>query len=188
MIVIDDVLLSDDIRDYYFHCQLEQCKGACCVQGDQGAPLEKEELLILEQIYETIKPYLSEKSKDTIAQKGLYQYHETDQEYTTTTNGENEECIFAKQDANGIWKCSIEQAYYEGKIDFQKPISCHLYPIRVTHAGGKDLLNYDRWEVCNPACSYGNEVKIPIYKFVQNALVRKYGENWFNKLLTECEK
>jgi len=188
MIIIDEVILSDDIRDCYFHCQLEKCKGACCVQGDQGAPLEKEELPVLEQIYDIVKPYLPEKSIQTIAEKGLYEYHEKEGDYTTSVNGKNEECVFAIQDTHGVWKCGIEKAYYEGKISFQKPVSCHLYPIRITHAGGKDLLNYDRWEVCNPACEYGNEKKTPLYKFVQTALVRKYGQDWFNKLLNECEK
>lgn len=188
MIIVEDVILSDDIKDCYFHCQLEKCKGACCVQGDQGAPLEKEELAILQEIYPAVEPYLSEKSKKTIAQKGLYEYHEDEDDYTTTTNGKNEECVFAIQNEHGIWKCAIEQAYYDQKISFQKPISCHLYPIRITHAGGKDLLNYDRWDVCSPACAYGTEQKIPLYKFVQSALLRKYGQDWLNKLLNECEK
>lgn len=188
MIIIDEVILSDDIKDYYFHCQLEKCKGACCLHGDQGAPLEKEELSVLQQIYPVVEPYLSQKSKNTIAEKGLYEYHEADDDYTTTINGKNEECVFAIQNEQGIWKCTIEQAYHDQKITFQKPISCHLYPIRITHAGGKDLLNYDRWEVCSPACVYGEEQKMPVYKFVQNALVRKYGQDWFNKLLTQCEK
>lgn len=187
MIIIDDVILSDDVKERYFHCQLAQCKGACCVQGDQGAPLEKEELPILDQIYDIIKVYLTERSKETIAQKGLYEHHTEDNTYTTTTNGINEECVFAVQE-HGIWKCAIEKAYTDKKISFPKPISCHLYPIRVTHAGGKDLLNYERWDICSPACEYGNEQKMPVYKFVQHALIRKYGQIWFNKLLKECEK
>lgn len=188
MIIIENVILSDDIRDCYFHCQLEKCKGACCLQGDQGAPLEKEELTVIEEIYKTIQPYLSQKSKETISIKGLYEYHEADEEYTTTTNGKNEECVFAIQDEKGIWKCAIEQAYYDQKIRFQKPISCHLYPIRITKAGEIDLLNYDRWEICSPACIQGEAQKTPLYRFVQTALVRKYGQEWFNKLLNECEK
>lgn len=188
MIIVDNVILSDDIRDHYFHCQLEKCKGACCEQGDQGAPLEKEELIVLEEIYETIKPYLSQKSKETISIKGLYEYHEADEEYATATNGKNEECVFAVQDEQKIWKCAIEQAYFDQKISFQKPMSCHLYPIRITKAGETDLLNYDRWEICNPACIHGEAQKTPLYRFVQTALVRKYGQEWFNKLLAECEK
>ncbi|MCS7029104.1 MAG: DUF3109 family protein [Bacteroidia bacterium] len=188
MIVIDQVILSDDIKEKYFQCQLEKCKGSCCVQGDRGAPLEKQELDILTQIYPRIEPYLSQRSKETIAQKGLFEFDEKENDYTTTTNGYQEECVFAVLDESGIWKCAIEKAYLDGKIEFQKPISCHLYPVRVTHVNGTDLLNYERWEICSPACRYGEQKQIPLYRFIQDALIRKYGKEWFNKLLSECQK
>ncbi|MCS7078364.1 MAG: DUF3109 family protein [Bacteroidia bacterium] len=187
MIIINHVILSDDIKEQYFHCHLDKCKGMCCVKGDQGAPLEAEELPILEQIYSKIEPYLSAKSKKTISEKGLFQFHEKDNDYTTTTNGNQEECVFAILTDEGIWKCAIEQAYFDQKISFRKPISCHLYPVRITRVQGMDLLNYERWDICNPACHYGKSLKVPVYRFVQEALIRKYGQEWFDKLLKECE-
>lgn len=186
MIIIEDVILSDDIKEKYFHCHLDKCKGACCVEGDQGAPLTEEELPILEEIYPKIKPFLSQKGQETIAEKGLYEYYKQDQSYGTMTINQKE-CVFAIEE-QGVWKCGIEKAYYEGVVDFPKPISCHLYPIRITRAGGKDLLNYERWDICRSACSYGNALELPIYKFVKNALVRKYGEDWYAELEKICEQ
>jgi len=185
MILIDNTAISDDIADKYFVCNLNACKGACCVEGDAGAPLTQDELPILEEIYDAVKPYLSAEGIKAIEEKGLYEVDE-DGEFCTTTVG-NKECTFAIYDQNKILKCGIEQAYKDGKTTFQKPISCHLYPIRISKTDQFELLNYSRWHICAPACTHGNELKVPIYKFLKQPLIRKYGEVWYEKLIKEIE-
>jgi len=180
MIENGKALLSDDIKEQFFVCNLSECKGACCVEGDLGAPLEEHELSELEDVYETVAPYLSSEGREAIEKQGKYILdHEGD--YSTTTIG-GKECAYAIYDANNILKCGIEQAYLDGKTSFKKPISCHLYPIRVTSYESFDALNYDRWSICSDACTLGGELKVPVYKFVKDALVRKYGQEWYDDL------
>ncbi len=186
MIILDNAVLSDDIKENFFVCNLEKCKGACCVEGDLGAPLEKDELLEIENNLETIKPYLSEEGLKAIEENGPYLLDE-EGDYSTTTIG-NRECAFAIYDDQGILKCGIEQAYMDGKIDWKKPISCHLYPIRITKYDHYDALNYDRWDICSPACDFGAQLKVPIYKFLKDALVRKYGKEWYDALVKLIEE
>lgn len=180
MIVIDKTVVSDDIADNYFMCDLEKCKGGCCVEGDLGAPLEKEELLKLDRIYSKVEPYLTEQGKKAIADQGKYIYDEDKEFSTPTINGK--ECAYAIYDDRGILKCGIEKAWEEKKIRFRKPISCHLYPIRITEYDSYDALNYDRWEICLPACGLGKRHRMPLYKFAKDALIRKYGKKWYDKL------
>ncbi|WP_114783263.1 DUF3109 family protein [Botryobacter ruber] len=179
MIVLQNTVISDDIRDNFFVCNLEKCKGACCVEGDLGAPLEVEELEILEENYEKIKPYMSGAGKLAVEQHGLYEM-DFEGDYSTTII-EGRECAFALYD-NGILKCAIEQAYLDGKIDWKKPISCHLYPIRITKYDGFDALNYDRWGICSAACSFGEDLGVRVYQFLKEPLIRKYGEGWYSEL------
>ena len=180
MIVIDKTILSDDIVENHFVCNLNSCKGGCCVEGDLGAPLEEEEMAVIDRIYDKIEPFLTEAGRQAIRQQGRYVLDE-DKEYSTPTiNGK--ECAYANYDERGILRCSFEQAYQEGLSDFRKPISCHLYPIRITRYDSYDALNYDRWEICLPACELGKKLKIPLYKFCRDALVRKYGKVWYDKL------
>lgn len=185
MIIVDNAVLSDDLKEKHFVCDLNKCKGACCVEGDLGAPLEKEELTILDKSLDIIKPYLSQQGKDYIEVQGPYILDE-EGDYSTTTI-EDKECAFAIYDDKNILKCGIEQAYLDGKIAWQKPISCHLYPIRITKYDHYDALNYDRWDICNPACKLGDELKVPVYKFLKGPLVRKYGEDWYLSLEKEIE-
>lgn len=186
MIVIDKTCISDDIADQMFVCDLEKCKGACCVEGDLGAPLEEEELPILEQIYEDVKPYLSAKGIRAIEEQGLY-IKDYEGDYSTPTIG-NRECAFAIYDKKGVLKCGIEQAYLDGKISYKKPISCHLYPIRITKYEDYHAINYDRWEICNPACKHGRKLGVPLYKFLKEPLIRQYGEIWYNELVHLIEE
>jgi len=186
MILNGNTVISDDLKESYFVCDLSKCKGACCIEGDLGAPLTKEELPKLEEIFEDVKPYLSEEGKKAIEDQGLYVFDE-DREYSTPTIG-GKECAYAIYNEKGILKCGIEQAYKEGKTDFRKPISCHLYPVRVTKYDKFEALNYDRWHICSPACELGKELKVPIYKFVKDALVRKYGQEWYDDLVLKIEK
>ncbi|WP_181308099.1 DUF3109 family protein [Rufibacter sp. XAAS-G3-1] len=186
MIVLQNTVLSDDLKDKFFVCNLEKCKGACCVEGDLGAPLEKEELAVLAHAYEHVKPYMSQEGIQAVAEQGLY-VEDFEGDYSTPTVGDRE-CAYAIYDDNFTLKCAIEAAYLDGKITWKKPISCHLYPIRITKYDGFEALNYDRWEICNPACSFGMELGVPVYKFLREPLVRKYGEEWFLELEEMVDK
>jgi hypothetical protein len=185
MIVIQNTVISDDVAEQFFVCNLNACKGACCVEGDLGAPLELEELEILKNEYPKIEPFLTEAGKQAIAAQGLY-IEDWEGDYSTTTINDRE-CAYALYDELGILKCGIEQAYLAGATDFKKPISCHLYPIRVTKYEGFEALNYDRWDICSPACSFGAKLGVPVYKFLQEPLERKYGADWYAELAREIE-
>ncbi len=186
MILIEKTVISDDIKDKLFVCDLEKCKGACCVEGDLGAPLEDDELPILEDIYEKVKPYLSEEGKQAIEQQGKYILDEENEYSTPTIDGK--ECAYAIYDEKGILKCGIELAYRDGKISFQKPISCHLYPIRITRYDDYDAINYNQWHICSDACVLGESLNVPVYKFLKEPLIRKYGKIWYDELVREIEE
>lgn len=185
MIVVDKTIISDDIKDNFFVCNLDKCKGACCVEGDLGAPLEESELSELESIYNEVAPYLSPEGREAIERQGKY-IRDYEGDFSTPTINDNE-CAYAIYDQRGVLKCGIEQAYLDKKISFKKPISCHLYPIRITNYDDYEALNYDRWSICSPACSFGNELRIPLYKFLKDALVRKYGDKWYAELVSQIE-
>lgn len=185
MIELDNVILSDDIREQFFVCDLEKCKGACCVEGDLGAPLEREELNILKEEYPAIAPFLTETGRREIEAQGTHVL-DPDGDYSTPTIS-GRECAYAVYDERGILKCGIEEAYQAGKTTFRKPISCHLYPIRITRYADYEAVNYDRWHICNPACALGKELSIPVYKFLKEPLIRKYGSDWYNRLVDLIE-
>ena len=186
MILIEETVISDDIKNNQFVCDLNKCMGACCVEGDLGAPLDQVELIEIDKNLEAIKPYMSNEGLAVLEEEGAYILDEEDDYSTTTINGK--ECTFAIYDEKGILKCAIERAYKDGKSDFQKPISCHLYPIRITKYENYDALNYDRWGICGDACSLGEQLKVPIYKFLKEPLIRKYGEDWYEQLEEECNE
>ena len=171
--------------DEFFVCNLEKCKGACCVEGDLGAPLEDSEMPILHQVYDKVKPYLSEAGKQVIEKEGLYVKDQEGDWSTPTIRGR--ECAFAVYDEKNHLKCGIEQAYNDGKINFQKPISCHLYPIRITKYDKYEAVNYDRWYICSPACALGESLGVPVYKFLEGPLIRRYGKEWYQKLCDEID-
>ncbi len=186
MILVGNAVLSDDIKENFFVCDLEACKGACCVEGDSGAPLEDDETKILEEIYPFVKDYITEEGRQVIAAQGTWVI-DSDGDKVTPTLGANRECAYALYDDRGILKCGIEQAYLDGKTSWKKPISCHLYPIRVTKYDQYDALNYNRWHICDPACQLGKSLQVPLYVFLKEALVRKYGEAWYAELLEDIE-
>lgn len=181
MIAIDKVLISDKIIEEQFVCDLDKCKGGCCEDGDAGAPLEKSELAYLKNVYEIVKPYLTMVGIAEIESKGKYLY---DQEFgwvTPTINGKM--CAYGFHDERGIIKCGIEQAYNDGKTDWKKPISCHLFPIRVKRTKSNELVNYEpRESLCSPACVLGKKLKVPVFVFLKEPLIRKYGEEFYNAL------
>ena len=183
MIVIQEILVSEELVEEQFVCNLNACKGACCWEGDFGAPLEKEELHILKKIYPAVRPYLTEEGVKAIEENGPYaSYKGMKQKGTTLID--NGACAFMTRDVLGIAQCGIEMAHRDGKTDFKKPISCHLYPIRVTQnkAVGFEALNYDRWEICSAACTLGEKEKVPVYQFLKAPLIRKYGEAFYEEL------
>lgn len=183
MIAIDNVLVSDQVVEAQFVCDLIKCKGGCCEDGDAGAPLEKAELEIINEIFDTIKPYLTKEGLRWIEKHGRYLY---DREFGwVTPTIEGKMCVYGFRDENGIIKCGIEQAYRDGKISFKKPVSCHLYPITISDRkkGTYDRVNYEpREKLCKPACAFGKKLKVPVFQFLKEPLIRKYGEDFFNAL------
>jgi len=158
---------------------LSACKGACCVDGDAGAPLDEAETKILQEIYPKVKPFLRPEGIQAIEAQGTFVTGEDGEFETTLIDGRD--CayvIFDKQTA----LCGIEQAYNQGVIDWKKPVSCHLYPIRVKEYSDFAAVNYHKWHICSDACSLGKELEVPIYKFVKEALVRKFGQQWYDEL------
>ena len=186
MIQIDDTLISEEIISEEFVCNISKCKGQCCVSGSAGAPLEKDEIKILEKIYSKISPFLSTKGRIAIKEQGNYVIG-ADGDLETPLI-ENKECAYTVFDKNGNAQCGIEKAYNKGAIDWNKPISCHLYPIRVRNYPTFTAVNYHEWSVCDSACSLGAELKVPVYKFVKKALIRKFGKKWFKKLSLFAEE
>lgn len=180
MIQIGSTIISEDIIENEFVCNLNACKGACCIEGDAGAPVEDDELKILEKIYDKVAPYLTESGKKSIENQGVYVKGEDGEWETPLIDGG--ECAYVIRNEKGWALCAIEQAYNDGKIDWKKPISCHLYPIRLQKYTSFTAVNYNRWHICDDACTLGKELQIPTYKFVKQALIRKFGEEWYEEL------
>jgi len=180
MILIDDTIVSDDLLEKKFVCSLDKCKGACCIAGDSGAPLEDEEREILEKIYADVKPFLTDRGIEAIEKQGKWLI-DTDGEYVTPLVNKKDECAFTIFE-NGIALCGIEKAYRAGKTDFRKPISCYLYPVRIKKYKTYSAVNYDKWDICSPACKNGEELGVPVFQFVKPALIEKFGEEWYKQL------
>jgi len=181
MLQIEHTVISLDLVTAHFSCDLEKCKGACCVSGDSGAPLEENEAEILDSIYPLLKPFLREESVKTIEEQGTSVIDVENDRVTPLNNGK--ECAFALFE-NGIARCAIEKAYIQGVIQFRKPLSCYLYPVRIRKYKEFDAVNYDRWEICKPAIENGERKNTPVYQFTEGALRQRYGEKWFNLLET----
>lgn len=181
MIEIGKVLVSDQVIEEQFVCDLSRCKGGCCEDGDAGAPLTKEELRIIDRVYETVKPYMTAEGIEEVSRAGKYQYDAEFGWVTPTINSTI--CAYGYRDENGIIKCAFEQAYYDGKIDWKKPISCHLFPIKTKKTKVYEMVNYEpRADLCRAACSMGKKLKMPVYKFLREALIRKYGPEFYEAL------
>lgn len=181
MIIVQDKLVSDDLVEEQFICNLSKCKGACCWEGDLGAPLADEELEILNNIYEHVRPYLTEEGQNKIDTEGGYAFFKEMDQFGTQLLPDGK-CAYLVIEPNGVAQCGIEKAWKTGAIAFQKPISCHLYPIRVSKTTGFEALNYDRWDICSAACQLGAEHQMPVYKFLKDALTRAYGADFYEEL------
>lgn len=180
MIQIDDKVISFDVFRKKYICDLSKCCGECCVEGDSGAPLDDEETTILDEIYPIVEPYLPSESVAEIARQGKWVVDRDGDKVTPIINGR--ECVYAYHDTDGIWKCAIEKAFLDGKLEWKKPISCHLYPIRVTKYKNFEALNYHEWFVCKPAIELGEQVGTPVYKFLKEPIIRKYGESFYKEM------
>jgi hypothetical protein len=182
MIIIDDITVSDDLYLVRFCCHLQKCLGACCVVGDAGAPLEEDEISLLEDELDRIIPYMTERGIHTVKKMGVFDYDIQGKFVTPLVNGG--ECAFASF-LDGMAVCAIEKAYFDNRTPFRKPVSCHLYPVRIKVHEHFEAVNYEKWHVCKPALKKGNRDGVPLFQFLKEALIRKYGTDWYRKLENE---
>lgn len=180
MFQLGKTIVSEAIIENDFVCNLSACKGACCIDGDAGAPLTKDETQILEDIYPKVKPFLRQQSIAVIEAQGTSITTALGELETPLINGAD--CAYVIFDEKNTALCAIEEAYNQGGVSWKKPVSCHLYPIRVKEYTEFSAVNYDKWEICDDACSLGKELQVPVYKFVKEALIRKFGEDWYAEL------
>jgi hypothetical protein len=180
IIEIGDKLVSSEVFTRKFVCDLTACKGACCIQGDAGAPLKMEEVSMLEAIYPKVESYLTPQGKLAIEEKGVFYFDQDNDPVTTLMEGGA--CAFTIFDEEGVAKCSIEKAYEDGVVKWKKPISCELFPIRVKKYPNFEALNFDEQKICKSACSCGEKLDVPVFRFLKKAIIRAYGEDFFHEL------
>lgn len=180
MFQLRKTIVSEDLLEKDFVCNLAACKGACCVDGEAGAPLTEEETKILEEIYPKVKPLLRKEGIATIEKEGVWITSDFDELETPLIN--YQECAYVIFDEKKTALCGIEEAYNKGLINWKKPISCHLYPVRIKEYAAFAAVNYNKWDICDDACILGKELQVPVYKFVKEALIRKFGEAWYKEL------
>lgn len=180
MVEIGRTLISLDIFEKHFLCDLLKCKGACCIEGDSGAPLTEGEAEIIEKDFSAFVPYLPKKHSEKIKKQGFSIIDSDGDLVTPLVN--NRQCAYSFYDDKGILKCSIEKAYFEGKTKFRKPVSCHLFPIRITEYKRFDAVNYQKLDICKPGRNCGISNQLPLYKFLKEPLIRKYGEEWYKDI------
>lgn len=180
MFQLGKTIVSEEVIEKDFLCNLSACKGACCVDGDAGAPLEPDETKMLEAIYPKVKPFLRQEGIDAIEAQGIFVKTEEGELETPLINGAD--CAYVIFDEKNVALCAIEEAYNQGEISWKKPVSCHLYPVRVKDYSEFSAVNYHKWQICDDACTLGEELGVPVYKFVKEALIRKFGEDWYMEL------
>ncbi len=180
MIQIDDKLLSIDLFQTKYVCDIGCCKGQCCIEGDSGAPLDDAETDVLEQIYPQVRPYLTEQEQAEIERQGKWVVDSDGDKVTPLVN--NAECVYTYRTDDGTWMCAIERAYRDGKIDFMKPISCHLYPIRITRYRTFEAVNLHEWDVCKAAFALGQKLDVPVFRFLKTPIIRKYGQAFYDEM------
>ena len=185
MIQIQDVVVSLDVFREKFVCNLDACKGECCIEGDAGAPVEADEVAQLEAVLPIVWEELSPAARDVIERQGVVDTDADGDVVTSTVGGKD--CVFTGYDERGYCYCAIEKAYREGKCSFYKPISCHLYPIRVGDYGPFKAVNYHRWDVCKAAVLLGRKEQVPVFRFLKEPLVRKFGQEWYDELETVAD-
>ncbi|MFO7846362.1 MAG: DUF3109 family protein [Balneolaceae bacterium] len=185
MFRVRDVILSEEIATTSFACDISRCKGACCVVGDAGAPVEEDEIPVLEKIYSQLSHRLSDEARDTVKRKGVVQKDSGGRAEITCI--EKGDCIFVEHNSQGAATCAIQNAYYRGDVNWEKPVSCHLFPIRLKKISGKEYANYDyQPEICSAGCSRGKREGIYLSDFLEKALKRRYGSDWYDEFTTAC--
>lgn len=180
MFLIQNTLVSLDVLEKEFCCDLDTCRGCCCIEGDAGCPVTDEELQQIEQLLPLLLPEMTKEAREVVAKQGISYLDPSGERVTSTVN--DKDCIFARTDHNGWCYCLIEKAYNAGKIGFKKPISCHLYPIRLTKVGNYTGVEYHRWDICHCARQLGKKKHIPLYQFLREPLIRRFGEAWYAEL------
>ena len=180
MFQLGKTIVSEEIIQKDFVCNLSACKGACCIDGEAGAPLAEEETKILEDIYPKVKPFLRNEGIEAIENQGVFITTETG-EFETPLIDEAD-CAYVIFNDKGTALCALEEAYNQKKTSFKKPVSCHLYPVRVKDYSEFSAVNYEKWNICDDACTLGKELQVPVYKFVKEALIRKFGNDWYEEL------
>ena len=180
LVEIDNKIISTDLFSKKFVCDLNACKGACCIEGDGGAPLKLDEVEQIKANYEAIKPFMAMQGRNVVEKKGVSYIDANGENATNLVN--NKECVFVYFDDTNTAKCSIEKAFRNGAIPFNKPISCHLYPIRVKEFDNYQALNFEEWKICEPACECGSKLDIPVYRFLKEPIIRAFGENFYEEL------
>jgi len=187
LIAIENILVSDEVVESQFVCDLSKCKGGCCEDGDAGAPLTKKELTELNNAYDAAKPYMTKEGIAVTEKQGRYEYDREFGWVTPTIQGKM--CAYGYRDKKGVIMCAFEQAYNDGKTTWKKPVSCHLYPIKIKKSKEYEMLNYEpRESLCSPACALGEKLKVPTYVFLKDALIRKYGEDFYHLLEKAAEQ
>lgn len=183
MIMINNVIVEADVYEKHFVCNIDRCKGMCCIDGDFGAPLEKDEIDILEDIQDKITDYLEPESVEYLKENGATTYYAENKTIGTPVHDDGR-CAYAVFNNDGSIGCGIEHAWLDKKIDFRKPISCHLYPIRIkkNETSGMEMMTYERWSICNPACGMGKKLDVTVLEFSKDPIIRKYGEEFHTQL------
>ena len=181
LVEIEDKVVSTQIFEKKFVCDLSACKGQCCVSGDSGAPISVEEISILEDEIDKIKPFMTKEGVEVIENQGVFYVDQENDEVTSLID--EKQCAFVSFNKEGVAQCSIEKAYKKGQTTLKKPISCHLYPVRVKQFKEFTALNYNEWDICEPACKCGEKLKIPVFIFLKDAITRAFGCAFFSELL-----
>jgi hypothetical protein len=186
MFLIQDTLVSLDVLEKEFCCDLDKCRGCCCIEGDAGAPISDEEVKEVEAILPILLPEMTKEAREVVEKQGISYLDPSGEQVTSIVN--DKDCVFARTDHNGWCYCLIEKAYNAGKIAFKKPVSCHLYPIRLTKVGDLTGVEYHRWDICHCARQLGKKLHMPLYKFLREPLIRRFGQAWYDELdLTATE-
>ena len=185
MLQIKDALVSLDVVERFFLCDLNKCLGECCIEGDAGAPITEEEMETLKRILPDVWDELLPKAQEVIKEKGVAYVDEEGDLVTQIVDGKN--CVFSCYGENGMCYCAIEKKYREGKVDFYKPISCHLYPLRLTEYAQFTAVNYHRWKICKCAEVLGRKEGVRVYQFLKEPLIRRFGAEWYAELEEACK-
>lgn len=186
MFHIGNTIVSLDVLEKEFCCDLDVCKGCCCIEGDAGAPLTIEEEEKIRQLLPLLLPEMRKKSRQVVEEKGISYFDPTGERVTQIIDGKD--CVFARTDKNGWCYCVIEKLYNQGKTDFRKPLSCYLYPIRLAEHPTFTAVEYHRWDICHPARVCGKKLHLPIYQFLKQPLIERFGEEWYNELCLVAEE